>query len=103
MLYLLLSRYALDCRPYNNLNIAVTWESSDLRSWLNGTFLKMTFSAEEQTRIPQVTVSADQNPAYGTDPGNSTSDKIFLLSINELERYFASDAEQQALPTAYAK
>ena len=99
---LVISKYALDCQPYNTEYIAVTWETCSLRTWLNGTFLKKAFSAEEQARIPTVTVTDDKNPVYGTDPGKNTQDRVFLLSIPEAEKYFASDQERQCKPTAYA-
>ena len=41
--------------------------------------------------ILAVTVPADKNPEYSADPGNSTQDKVFLLSINEVKKYFSSD------------
>ena len=100
---LLLSRCALDSKPYNTERTYVTWESSSLRAWLNGTFLNEAFRLEEQMLIPEVTVSADKNPRYGTDPGNSTSDKIFLLSISEAEQYLDSDKARQAQASEYAK
>ena len=53
--------------------------------------------------IPTVIVSADKNQKYGTDPGKDTFDRIFLLSINEAERFFASDSARQIKSTAYAK
>lgn len=100
---LLISRYALDCKPYNIERSSVTWETSDIRSWLNGSFLNEAFSTEELNMIPTVIVSADKNQKYGTDPGKDTFDRIFLLSINEAERFFASDSARQIKSTAYAK
>ncbi len=52
--------------------------------------------------IPTVTVSADKNPEYSTDPGNATQDKVFLLSITEANEYFSSDSARQCKHTAYA-
>ena len=43
------------------------------------------------------------NPEYGTDGGNDTTDKVFLLSIDEATRYFASDKARMAEATDYAK
>jgi len=63
----------------------------------------MAFSQEEQTRIQSTTVSADKNPYYSTNPGNSTTDKVFLLSINEANKYFNSIEARECAPTAYAK
>ena len=100
---LVISRYALDCKPYNTEYGNVTWESCSLRSWLNDSFLKSAFSPEEQAMIPTVTVSADKNPGYSTSPGNSTQDKVFLLSIKEADNYFSSDEARKCIPTALAK
>ena len=100
---LLLSRYALDCKTFNYTNANITWEECTLRIWLNDTFLKTAFSSNEQALIPKVTVSADKNPSYSTNSGNSTLDQLFLLSIPEVDRYFSSDTERQCKPTEYAK
>ena len=97
---LVISRYALDCRKYN-INENITWESCFLREWLNGYFLNAAFSAEEQAMIPTVTVSADENPSYSTEPGYSTKDKVFLLSITEANNYFSSNSVRRCEGTAY--
>ena len=95
---LLISRYCLDCRPFHDdRHEAVTWEKSSLRSWLNSTFYDNAFSGEEKERILAITVGADKNPSFGTDPGGITTDKVFLLSAVEAGRYFASDPERHAL------
>ena len=99
---LLISKYALDCQPYNTKWTAVTWENSTLRAWLNGTFLNNAFSSSEQAAIVQTTVTADKNPEYDTDPGNATTDKVFLLSIAEAEKYFPSDSARKCKATAFA-
>ncbi len=99
---LLISKYALDCQQYISSYTSVTWESSALRSWLNGSFLNTAFRPEEQARIRSTTVAADENPSYGTSPGNDTTDKVFLLSIPEANRYFPSDEARKCIPTEYA-
>lgn len=81
----MISRYALDCRPYNKSDTAVTWESCTLRAWLNSEFLNEAFNGEEHALIPMVTVSADKNPSYDTEPGKDTQDRVFLLSIKEAD------------------
>ncbi len=99
---LVISEYALDCQQYNTEGTDVTWETCSLRKWLNETFLKEAFSAEEQKMIPETKVTADKNPSYSTDPGNDTTDKVFLLSISEAEKYFSDDEDRKCVPTAYA-
>ena len=98
---LVISKYALDCQQYNTSYTDVTWETCSLRKWLNGTFLSAAFNSEEQNSIISSTVTADKNPSYSTSPGNNTTDKVFLLSITEVNKYCSSDSACSA--TAYAK
>lgn len=99
---LVISKYALDCQPYNTSNTNVTWETCSLRKWLNGTFINNVFSAEEQEMIPTVTVSADKESNSSTYPGNATQDKVFLLSLTEAYQYCTSDESCKCAPTDYA-
>ena len=100
---LLLSRYALDSKPYHTGRESLTWESCALRKWLNREFITSAFDSDEQNMINKTTVNTDPNPEYGISGGNSTEDKIFLLSINEVEKYFDSDEARICIPTEYAK
>ena len=99
---LVISKYGLDAKPYNKGEKDITWEKCTLRSWLNKDFYNSAFSAYEKQSVFQTTVSADKNPEYSTDPGNSTTDNVFLLSINEANKYFSSDSARQCAPTDYA-
>ena len=99
---LVISKYALDCKPYNTREEDVTWETCSLRKWLNNDFINTAFSAEEKAMIPTVTVSADKNPEYSTNSGNDTQDKVFLLSVAETNKYFSSDSTKRCEPTKYA-
>jgi len=99
---LVISKYALDCKPYNTNYTAVTWETCTLRGWLNNDFINSAFSTDEKAIIPTVTVSADKNPEYSTNSGNATQDQVFLLSIMEANKYFGSDSARQSKPTNFA-
>ena len=99
---LVISKYGLDCKQYNETNKDIMWENCMLRKWLNNDFINAAFTAEEKTMIPTVTVSADKNPNYSTNPGNVTQDKMFLLSIAEAKEYFASNEERKCNATEYA-
>ena len=100
---LVISRYALDCQPYNTQHTDVTWETCSLRKWLNGTFISNAFSSYEQNMIQTTTVTADKNPSYSTPPGNNTKDKVFLLRVPEATSYFSSDEARRCGTTEYAK
>lgn len=75
----------LASRAYNPDTTDVTWETCDLRSWLNGDFYNTAFSPTEQARIKTSAVVTEDNPEYGTDGGNDTNDKLFLLSCGEVK------------------
>ena len=95
----LISQYCLDSKPFNNEVVFVTWETSSLRKWLNEEFLQSAFTETEQNRLETATVPAAYNPSYETDPGNSTQDKVYLLGIDEVNRFFTADEERVGLPT----
>lgn len=103
----LLSDQNLDMKPYNSSCVSITWEKSTIRSWLNGyganentygtdysddNFIDVAFSGGEQgavadTYVYNATQSdgiSNPNPYYSTSGGNDTTDKIFLLSIEEV-------------------
>lgn len=117
----LLSDQNLDVFQYHTDNESVTWETSTMRSWLNGydashntggdsgidytsdNFIGTAFSAKEQAAISDTEVFNDDNPTYGTEGGNNTTDQIFLLSIAEAQNssYFADNSSRIATNTAY--
>ncbi|MBR2571187.1 MAG: Ig domain-containing protein [Clostridia bacterium] len=99
---LLISRYALEAKAYNDTYADVTWANCTLRAWLNGAFLKNAFSAEEQAKIVQVANQTPDNPAFGTSGGSLAKDRVFLLSTDEATQYFSSEDERAAVPTAHA-
>lgn len=106
--YLLLSKYCLDAKPYNTELEQVTWETCTLRNWLNNDFYTTAFSQKERGYIATTTVRNADNPKYGTEGGNDTKDKVFLLSIEEATTYFSSDLygydpARRAQVTEYAK
>ena len=98
-----ISDKALDCKLYDTSYTSVTWETCSLRAWLNNDFFNTAFDAAEKKMIMNIKVSADKNPEYDTDPGNETTDKLFLLSISEVTEYFDDDESRKCVPTAYAK
>jgi hypothetical protein len=100
---LVISKNVLDFqRYYSNLQTAVTWKNSSLRSWLNNDFKNAAFSSSEQGKISSTTLTNDSNSVYGTAGGESTTDSIFVLSASEAERYFSDDEDRMAACTEYA-
>ena len=100
---LLLSKYVLDAKPYNKELKAVTWETSDIRQWLNNEFYTTAFNKAEKAKIQTSLTKNEDNSKYGTSGGNDTEDKVFLLSEKEAETLFSNDDERIAKVTGYAE
>ena len=96
---LLLADVALDDQKYNTNYEDVTWETSSMRSWLNGygasvnqpktdysrkNFINSAFTSTQRNAIKTTNVVNNNNIDYGTAGGNTTSDKVFLLSESEV-------------------
>jgi len=99
----LISRYALDCRHYHSSVEQVTWETSDIRSWLNNDFYNTAFNNTEKAKIKTTALENRDNADYNTDGGNDTKDKVFLLSIDEAKAYLPSTVERVCIATKYAE
>ena len=107
----LLADQNLDAKPYNEKFTDVTWATCTLRTWLNGTFLNTAFTSAEQAAIKNTTVVNEDNPYNGTEGGENTTDKVYLLSIAEtcntaygFNGEFRTVSEtREAKNTAYAK
>jgi len=108
----LLADSNLDRKKYNDSDTSVTWETCTLRDWLNGTdaytnnnFINTAFTETEISSIADSAVVNDDNPDYDTPGGNNTTDKIFLLSIDEARNGtygFTDDDSRIAANTTYA-
>lgn len=99
---LLISKYAIECRPFNTDYAAVAWDACTLRKWLNEDFINEAFNESERARIKTTPVVAAKNPSYDSNPGNDTEDHIFILSIDEAEKYFVSNEERMSEATERA-
>lgn len=109
----LLADKALDARQYHAKYESVTWEGCTMRSWLNGygasaniqkqdysssNFLDIAFSTSAQSAIKETAVENKDNLNYGTDGGNDTKDRVFLLSQSEV---FTDAARKQGFASVY--
>lgn len=96
---LVVSKYALSSFAYMSDESAtppITWEMSSVRKWLNGTFYEEAFSNNEKAIIETTTVTAAADPDYVTSIvlGNDTQDKVFLLSVDEVMKYFPTENDK---------
>ena len=100
---LLLSKYVLDVKPYNEEWEAVTWQTSDIRQWLNNEFYTTAFNKSEKAKIQTSLIKNEDNSEHGTSGENDTEDKVFLLSEKEAKTLFSNDDERIAKATGYAE
>lgn len=87
----LLSVYALDCKKYHDTNESVTWETCSLRMWLNDNFYNEAFSINEKCIMRLTNLDNNSNPDSGISGGNSTQDRVFILSYDDAVNYFNAD------------
>ena len=74
----------LDCEQYHKSVVKVTWETCDLRKWLNDSFYNAAFTADEQKAVILQDVVNDDNWMTYADGGNDTKDNVYLLAIDEV-------------------
>ena len=101
---LLLSRFGLDVQKFSNNAEGISWENSLIRTWLNETFIEEAFNKEDLNEILQTTLLNTQLPfnedveltnTEEVDPEEGkqtalfqkTRDRVFLLSLQEVEIY----------------
>lgn len=84
---LITSKFALDCQPYHDSWVDVTWADCSLRSWLNDYFFYEAFSTSEQGYITSVTTKTSTNSSSVNDGAQETTDKIFLMDVGQAGHY----------------
>lgn len=87
---LLLSKYILDCKCYDDRGNKNTWETCSLRNWLNEKFYNIAFNNDEKNKIINSTVINNDNMNYILGSCNYTCDNVFLLSIIDMREYFGN-------------
>ena len=123
---LLVSRFALAAKHYNDLPGETTWEKCSLRAWLNKEFYESAFSEEEKKAILLTPLeNKDPERVYMYEPYNEdnmifpvqipasmvsvpTEDRVFLLTSEDVRTYKDRMTEKEPvrylylLPTDYA-
>jgi len=89
---LLITESVIEQRAYHEDFTEITWEHCDLRKYLNRQFYD-TFDPSDRARILETRIVDCDNPWYGTKWGNSTVDRIFLLSTAEVVQYFGDSGD----------
>jgi hypothetical protein len=99
---LIITEKVVELRPYHHEVCGVTWETCDMRQYLNGEFYS-SFSENDRQRIAEVSNPNPGNPISATSGGNPTNDRIFLLAYDEIIRYFGGGIDDQYNSSRSAK
>jgi hypothetical protein len=93
---LVISEYLLLQRPYHSQRGDITWAECDLRTYLNTEFYNL-FSPEAKKFIMKKTTKTNANPKYGTSGGPDVEDYFFILSIDEVIKYFVAEGCESSI------
>lgn len=74
----------LDCKSYHETEEEVTWETSDIRTWLNEEFYNTAFSQEEQVAILEQTIENEDDENGVAEEEINVVDKIYPPSADDL-------------------
>lgn len=84
---LLLSKYVLDRKKFNNIYASSVWQRSDIRKWLNDSFYNQAFESVGSKFLLVSALENKRNPEYKSIDADKTYDKVFLPSYEELKKY----------------
>jgi hypothetical protein len=101
---LIITDKTIDFRAYHNESKDITWADCELRSYLNHEFYE-NFDAADRAKIADTSNANENNQWYDAPGGVDTTDKIFLLSLEEAVRYFGDSGQLADRPfdTSYQR
>ena len=78
------------------------WSTSPLREWLNSTFYQYALNNDDKMSIVETLLSNPDNKKEKISGGAETKDKVFLLSVDEVEKYIPDMSKRTSNMTSYA-
>lgn len=96
---LLISLFCIDRKKFDENNTP-NWKDSTIRKWLNGDFFNEAFNDDEKEFIVESEIL--NNNLLVEDVKEKTLDKVFLLSVEEIIKYFNTNESRMAAATKYA-
>ena len=91
---LLISKYVIEARAYNDTKGDVKWEDSTLMEWMNDDFYFEAFGVLEKARITNT-------PLYEKEDGSTLSNRVFLLDSDEIVKYLPEKKDRTTRFTMY--
>ena len=95
----LICENVLDAQTYlddYSLYYETTWGNSTLRRWLNDTFFHTAFLDSEQEQVPEQEVYTCDNYDYDITGGGTTTDKVLIPALEDVEDVSLNIAPQTA-------
>lgn len=90
---LMITEDIVGLRWYHSQFVEITWADSEIKSYLNNEFYHA-FKDEEKVKIVPVVNRNPDNPWFKTKGGLDSTDNIFLLSLEEVCKYFGDSSEK---------
>ena len=101
---LLITKDCIEALPYHGTRTAIRWDKCDIREWLNKDFIEEAFSEEEKMLICETVLeNPDNKRPGGAKGGFETTDRVFLLSHDEVLEYFKDGFNIYTEPTPSAE
>ena len=88
---ILISKYILDCYPFNGFSENVTWETSSLRKLMNTDMLTEMFNDSELACVLPTFLLNSPNIFNGAYSGQPTYDYLFIPGIDEMIAFYSND------------
>ena len=96
----MISKDAVKKSAFDSSQGSIGWKWSDLREWLNNTYVNEAFSENEKERICSVNMDEGDSEAQRRWPSDNNTkegedtDLVFLLSTRGAEKYFSSNEKR---------
>ena len=96
--YLLMSKYPISLKRFDEEGRNVDYLDSSIRKWLNEDFFNKAFGDEIKNKIKTVKYNlvykniSDKNSLKQKDKEEDLEDRIFLLSENDINKYFSKNS-----------
>jgi hypothetical protein len=94
---LIITEEIIEQRAYHDAYKDITWADCALRNYLNGEFYDK-FNDTDKLRIIPVTNKNPDNQWYGSKGGADTRDRVFLLNLEEVCKYFGDSRSKLQNP-----
>ena len=81
---LLLSKFGLEGKYYNQQKERVKWEDSSLKDWLNNDFYNAAFNSQEKKHILSTDFSDGTQDSFSAVSSSADANPVFLLSAKDV-------------------